>query len=199
MLHGPHDDLGLGPEPRDVEPRLHPEPSAHGGTARVVHSSVVPRRPHVAVPRALHREADGVPNGPRLNLVVANQPGEDREARRISGRPPVGAQRVRSQVEDGAAPGRGATAVPVSVEQLVQRAGVAVDHEGVAIRASLDGGSAVEGVGHAVALARVLEVDPVHRMPVPHDREREPVGRPPEVRMQERAPGLHRPKPRPAA
>ena len=99
------------------------------------------------------------------HLVVAGEPGKDRQPGRIGGRPARGTQLVRAQVPDRA--GAGGPAVPtgggIRGVELVEAAAAAVDddHVAIAVRApaSLDRHVTGNRVAAAVRLVRVLERD----------------------------------------
>ncbi len=152
----------------------------------------MPCGPDEARRGAIHRETDRVADGPRFHLVPAHESREDRQACRIGARPCGGPQGIGSQVEDGAAPGLGVSAVPVGGEQLVEGAGVLVDHEGVTVRTALDPRRRPEGVRRFVALARVVEPDVHGGVGVAHHVERDAVVRWAEVGMQVGGGGMHR-------
>ena len=113
------------------------------------------------------REAERVSDLTGCDLLVAYEPGQDRQAGRVGRGPPRRAQRVRPKVED-----RPRARVPAAVRlrvgcvELVQLAVVAIDDEDVAIAGAA--GSAFDGwvrrdrVRPRVALVRVVEC---HRDP----------------------------------
>ena len=79
------------------------------GQRRVARSRRVRRRVDVALLRAADGEAQRVVDGAGLHLGDAHEPRKNRQARRVGGRPAVGAQRVRGEVElraGAAAPAR---------------------------------------------------------------------------------------------
>ena len=113
---------------------LQPQPRAHRRQRRVgERAREVARRPDVRPPRARDGEAERVVDPARRHLVVAREPGQDREPGGVGRRPAGGAHAVRAQVPDRARPGRPAAADPAQRVELVEPAGVAVDDEGVAV------------------------------------------------------------------
>src|SRR5205823_7863000 len=139
------------------------------------------RRPEEAPVRLLSGEADRVFDGTRLHLVPADQPGKDRQPRRVRRGPAKWAQRVRAEGEDGARPGGPTGPTACEVEELVERAGIAVDDQRVAIAATLNQGIGPQWVGTGVALTRVLKGHRHGRVRVVDDVVGEAVWRPAEI------------------
>ncbi len=201
MLHGPKDDLRLGRVPRDVEARLEAEPRAHGRKVGVA-VGPPPRdgRATDSSCRWSRRHADGVGDLARLDLVVAQQAGQDRETGGVGRRPPRGTQGVGAQVPDRPGPAVEPPGAVLGVVELVERARRGVDHDGVAVSGgvlpSLDRGVGAEGIRSRVALAGVLERDVHKRLSRGDNGVGNAVGvrriaRRPEVGMQERRRGVH--------
>ena len=125
--------------------------------------------------RAPHREAQRVVDDAAGDLVVAGETRKDRQAGRVGGRPAAGPQAVRAHVPDCARSG-----VPrgPEVEELVERAGVAVDDDRVPV--AVGGGPALDGdvgrnrVRAGIALLVVVEVDPGLRLRAAHDGDGDP-------------------------
>ena len=119
-----------------------------------------------------------------LDLVPPHQPGEDGQSGRIGAGPACRTQGVRGEIEDRAAACSGLTGVPPGVEQLVQHAGVGIDHQRVPVGAPLDLDVGPERVRPGVALPGVAEVDRHIGMCRVDHVEGDAVGRWPEVGMQ---------------
>src|SRR5207247_5982629 len=98
---------------------------------------VVPCRPQVTGVALLDGEPDGVVDGPCLNLVETDQARKDGEAGGVRRRPRIRPQGVRTEVEDGARP-PGLRTVVAGARDLVERTGVLVDGQEVAVRWALD-------------------------------------------------------------
>ena len=109
---------------------------------------------------------DRVADVAAANLAGADQPGEDREPRRVGGRPAVVAQPGRVQVEAGRRAGGPAVTVAADVVggvHLEQVAAVALEHQHVAVGAALDrrvGGNRRTPEVALVRVARDLDLDP---------------------------------------
>src|SRR6188472_1880084 len=86
------------------------------------------------------REPERVGDAAGDRLVVADETGEDRQAGGIRAGPAGRPQGIRLEVPGRAAAGRPSGARLASVVELVQPAGVLVDHEDVAVRPALDEG-----------------------------------------------------------
>ena len=105
-------------------------------------------------------EAQRMPDRTGRDLVVADEAGQDRQARGVGTRPAGRAKRVRAQV-----PGRAAAGVPGAVEavggeELEEPAAVLVDHEDVAVAAGtgpFDEGRRRDRVPDVVGLVVVFE------------------------------------------
>ena len=88
-------DARLPREAGDVDVRLQPDAQAHRRQRRVVRARrVVPRRVDVRLPRPLGREAQRVVDHAARDLVVAREPREDRQPRRVgrTSSPPAAAR-----------------------------------------------------------------------------------------------------------
>ena len=157
-LHGSQHRLGVGAEEAHVEAGLESEAGAHGRQRGVPGGArLVAGRPHVGPVRALGRDADGVVDQPGRHLVPPHQAGEDGQAGGVGRGPPGRAQGVGTQVPDRPRPGGRAGGAVGRGEQLVEHAGVPVDHQGVAVAAALHRRVRRQGVGAGVALVGVLE------------------------------------------
>jgi hypothetical protein len=195
-LHRAQDRPRPRAEPVEGEGRLEPKARAHRRTRRVVDAGLVASRPDVRVRRARDGEPDGVRDAAGLDLVPADEPGQDREPGGVGRRPGLGAEPVRVQVEHGTAPSARVAVVPRRGEQLVQPARASLDDQRVPIRTALDRRSRVERIGAGVALGGVGEPN-MHLWVAPsHDVDRESVRGRPEVRMEVRRPRVGRTKPR---
>jgi hypothetical protein len=109
-LHRAEHHPGIPAEARDVERSAQAEPSPHGGASAVTRPGPVAGGPDVGVMRAAGRHPDRVVDEARVHLVVPEQPGEDREPRRIGARPSRRPEPIRigsREVEDRAAPAFG--------------------------------------------------------------------------------------------
>ena len=121
------------------------------------------RRRPAACAGAVKRSAWSMP--PAAQLLVAGEPGQDRQARGVGRGPAARAQAVRAQAPDRAGAGAPAPAAGdrVGGEQLVQPAAVAVDddHVAVAVRAAPAFDGALRGIGYGPRSdsSRVVEAD----------------------------------------
>src|SRR5256714_14336436 len=97
------------------------------------------RWPDVAAIGALRGEADSVIDDTARDLVVAEDTGPDRQAGGIGTRPSIGAKVVPFEIEYRTGPRRRPAAIPRSGEELVEDAGVPVQHECVRAGRGLDG------------------------------------------------------------
>ena len=79
------------------------------------------------------REPERVPDRPRGDLVVADEPGQDRQSGGVGTRPARGSKGVRAKVPGRTAARSPVVAVRAGIEQLVEATCVLVDHEHVAV------------------------------------------------------------------
>ena len=134
----------------------------------------VARRIHERPARARHGEAQGVVDRAAAHLVVAREPGKDRQPGGVGGGPAARAQPVRAQVPDRA--GAGAPARPavlgIGREQLEEAAARAVhdDHVPVAVgsAAALHRRARRDRVAAPVRLVRVVEAHRHALLPARH-------------------------------
>ena len=99
---------------------------------------------------------------PGGELVVADEAGQDRQAGRVGRRPVQRAERVRVEIPLRARPGLPGAVDLLRAVQLVQAAGVLVDHQDVAVRAVLDERRVRDRVRAGIGLVVVVER---HRAP----------------------------------
>ena len=179
LLERAQDHLVLRREAADVVARLEPEPGAHGRVARATASRLVARRPDVRVGRSRRGESDHVVDLARGHLVVADEPGQDRQARSITGRPPERTHRVRVEIprRTRACCPRCPAVVGIRAVELPQPARVTIDDQHVAIagraRSAFDGGVRRDGIRAGVALVRVAERHRHARLIAGHGRVRD--------------------------
>ena len=91
------------------------------------------RGQHVAAACPAHGEAHRVLHDPALALVVAHDRREDRQPGRVGGRPALGPQRPRLQVERGLVRGLPARVRLLALPELVELPVHRVDHDDVAV------------------------------------------------------------------
>ena len=179
LLERAQDHLVLRREAADVVARLEPEPGAHGRVARTTAARLVARRPDVRIGRSRRREADHVVDLARGHLVVADEPGQDRQARSIAGRPSERTHRVRVEIPRRTGPGcpRRTARMRIRAVQLPQPARVTIDDQHVAVaggaRAALDRSVPRDRIRAGVALVRVAEGHRYARLATGHGRVRD--------------------------
>jgi hypothetical protein len=127
--------------------------------------------------RVLDREAQGVPDGSRPNLVVADESRKNGQARGVGRRPAVGTQRVRSQVEDGTGVGVPASSAEARGVHLVEPAGPLLQREHVAVGPALHGRVGRDRVGTGIGLVGFGEHDRQLRLGGGHHDVGHPVAR----------------------
>ena len=158
------DDPGVVRVARGVHRRLEADAEAHrrkGRRRRL--AGVVARRVDVGVARPVRREPEGVLDRPGRHLVVPDEPGQDRQARRVRTGPASGSKRVRAEVPGGTAAGSPVVAEPPGIEQLEEATCVAIDHQDVPvagrIRSAFDERVRRDRIADLVGLVVVVEGD----------------------------------------
>src|SRR3954452_18172183 len=135
-LEGDEDGTGLLREAVHVETCLEAQALAHRRKIRVGQARrEVPRGVDERLARAVRREAQRVVDAALLQVLVAREPRQDRQAGGVCRGPSLWPDLVRLQT-----PGRAGTGLPrlaavlrIGGVELVELAGVAVDHDHVAI------------------------------------------------------------------
>ena len=153
-----------GAEGRNIEVGLEAEPRAHGRPRCVVHvGRIVPRRPQELARGARRGEAQRVPDFARQNLLVARQPGQDRQSRRVRRREKLRPEQVLAQIElGGAIHVPGVVGVLHRVQGLVENAIGGVNHQEMTVRSALDLCVRRNRIGPGVAFVRAGADDQIY-------------------------------------